>query len=258
MIKIDKTAVIDSRAKIGKNVVVGPWSVIGPDVVIADNNWIGPHVVINGHTSLGEHNKIYQFSSIGEAPQHIDYHDEPTKLIIGSHNVIREFTTINRGTVFANSQTLIGDHNYFMAYVHVAHDCHIKDNVIMANGATLGGHVEVGNYVVIGGSSVISQYCMLGDHSFVAGASAVTKDIPAFINASGQIAKVVGFNRVGLKQRNFSSDVIKNITDAFRILYRKKLTVKEALLELNNKVSACPEIQLMIDSVERSTRGIIR
>lgn len=253
---IDKTAIIDPSAKIGKDVTIGPYTVIGANVEIGDGTWVGPHVVIEGPTKIGKHNKIYQFSSLGAAPQDLKYKDEPTILTIGDYNTIREFCTFNRGTIQDQGHTVVGNHNLFMAYVHLAHDCVVGDHNVFANNASLAGHVVVGSYVVFGGFSGVFQFCRIGDYSFITTNSVVVKDVPPYVKVSGYSAKPYGLNSVGLKRRGFSDQAISDIKNAYRIIYRKGLKVAEAIAELEQIAS--PEVSSMTDFIQSSKAGIVR
>lgn len=253
---IHPTAIIDDKAVIGNNVEIGPYSIVGPDVVIGDDCWIGPHVVLKGPTVLGKGNKIYQFASVGEDCQDKKYKGEPTRLEIGDHNIIRECVTIHRGTVQDQSLTKIGSHNLLMAYVHVAHDCVVGDNVILANNTTLAGHVYVGDWAILGGFTGVHQFCHIGAHAFTAVNSVVVQDIPPFIMAQGHNAVPRTINSEGLKRRGFSKDAIMHIKRAFKTLYRKGLTVDEAVAEMESWQA--PELAELIHFVQNSSRGIIR
>lgn len=253
---IDKTAIIDPSAKIASNVQIGPYSVIGPDVEIGEGTWIGPHVVIQGPARIGRDNKIYQFSSIGEAPQDLKYQGEKTRLEIGDCNVIREFCTFNRGTTQDKGLTKIGNHNLFMAYVHVAHDCMIGDYNVFANNASLAGHVNVADHVVLGGFSGVFQFCRLGAHSFLSANSVVIKDVPPFVKVSGYYAKPYGLNTVGLQRRGFAEDVMTELRRAYKIIYRNGLTIAKAMEELQKMGST--EIKDLIQFIQASNSGIVR
>lgn len=255
---IHPTAVIDPKASLGENVSVGPYSVIGADVCIGDGTWIGPHVVINGPTIIGKNNKIYQYASLGEAPQDKKYQGEPTQLIMGDGNVVREFTTFNRGTVQDNSATRIGNNNWIMAYVHVAHDCVIKDNTIFANGASLAGHVTIGNNVVMGGFALVYQFVTVGDYSICGFSSGVKNDVPPYSLVDGMPAKAVSINIEGLRRNQFSKEEIKAIREAFRILYREGLTLEEAKQELIRMGKEQPVIGALNDFFPTMKRGLIR
>lgn len=254
---IHKTAIIDPTARIGNNVEIGAYSVIGADVEIGDDTWIGPHVVIQGPTKIGKGNKVFQFSSLGAEPQDKKYRGEHTLLEIGDRNVIREFCTFNRGTVQANT-TKIGDDNLFMAYVHIAHDCFVGNNTIFANNASLAGHVIVEDNVIMSAFSGVFQFCRVGAYSFAAMGSMVEKDVPPFVKVAGYCAKPYGLNTVGMKRRGFSAETMLNLRRAYKIIYRKGLTVKDAVEQLIQMLGDCPEIQLMIEFIQNSTRGIVR
>ncbi|QLH43590.1 MAG: acyl-ACP--UDP-N-acetylglucosamine O-acyltransferase [Coxiellaceae bacterium] len=255
---IDNQAIIDPSAKIADGVVIGPWSIIGPNVEIGAGTWIGPHVVIKSNTRIGNNNKIYQFASVGEDPQHLGYKGEPTRLEIGNNNLIREFTTINRGTVQGHGVTRIGNNNLFMSYVHVAHDCNIGNNTIFVNNASLAGHVTVDDYAYIGGFVGVHQFCSIGAYSFLSKAALVGKDVLPYVIVSDNLATVHGLNLVGLKRNGFSIEAIRKLRNAYNIIYRRGLTVPEAIGELEKMVLDCPEIQRLIDALRRATRGIIR
>lgn len=255
---IDKQAIIDPSARIAENVTIGPWTMIGANVEIGEGSWIGPHAVIKGRTRIGKHNKIYQFASIGEDPQDKKYAGEDTLLEIGDHNVIRECCTINRGTVQAGGVTRIGDDNLFMACVHIAHDCIIGNHVIFANHASLAGHVIVQDYAIFSGFSGVHQFCTIGAHSFLGGGTLVGKDVLPYIIAHGHEAKAFGLNTEGLKRRGFSNEVINNLRRAYKIIFRMNLTVGQAIEQLNEVLPECPEIGLMIEMLQQSSRGILR
>ena len=255
---IHPTAIVDPKAELADDVTVGAYSIIGPHVKIDSGTSIGPHVVINGHTSIGKHNQIFQFSSLGEAPQDKKYQDEPTKLEIGDHNTIREFCTFNRGTVQDKGLTKIGDHNWIMAYVHIAHDCYVHNNTILANNSSLAGHVDVDDYAILGGFTLVHQFCKIGQHVITAVGSVVFKDIPPYVTASGYDANPHGINAEGLKRRGFSADSIANIKRAYKALYRQSLTLEEAKSALTEQALSSPELTLLVDFLSLSTRGIIR
>jgi len=255
---IHPQAIIEPGAVIGENVTIGPWTYIASNVVIGDNCNISSHVVINGPTTLGKGNRIFQFASIGEDCQDLKYDGELTELIIGDNNIFRESCTIHRGTVQDNSLTQIGSNNLFMAYTHVAHDCMVGSHCIMANNASIAGHVHVGDYVIIGGMSGVHQFCHIGQHSFIAANALVLKDVPAYVMASGQPVKPFGLNSEGLKRRGFDKNVILSIKRAYKALYRKGLSVEEALAHIDDQIEQSPELAAFTDSVKASTRGIIR
>ncbi|OZG70474.1 acyl-[acyl-carrier-protein]--UDP-N-acetylglucosamine O-acyltransferase [Hahella sp. CCB-MM4] len=255
---IHPQAIIEEGAKIAADVKIGPWTYIGPDVEIGEGTVVHSHVVINGHTTIGRDNEIFQFSSVGEANQDKKYKGEPTRLEIGDHNIIRESCTIHRGTVQDEGVTRIGNHNLLMAYVHVAHDCNVGDNTILANMATLAGHVHVGNWAILGGGTMVHQFCKIGQHSMCAGGSIVLKDVPAYVMSGGQSATAHGLNYEGLKRRGFSKDAMQALRRAYKILYRQNLTLEQALEQLAETAGEFPEVQIFVDSLKASTRGIVR
>jgi len=255
---VHPTAIIDPSAKIGDGVEVGPYSVIGADVEIGEHTWIGPHVVINGPTTIGRENKIFQFASIGDAPQDKKYADEPTRLVIGDRNTIRECVTINRGTIQDKSLTSVGDDNWIMAYVHIAHDCMIGNNTILANNASLAGHVTVEDSVILGGFSLVHQFCVIGRNAFTAFGSVIGKDVPPYLMVSGHPAKPHGLNTEGLKRHDFSGETVAQLKRAYKVIYRSKLPVAEAIAELESMAAECQAITPMLDFLRNSQRGIIR
>lgn len=255
---IHGTAIVDETAKLGENVSIGPYSIIGPDVEIGAGTEIGSHVVINGPTLIGEQNKIFQFSSIGEAPQDIKYNGEPTRLIIGDRNVIREYVTLNRGTVDGIGETVIGNDNLFMAYCHVAHDCIIGNHTVFANAASLAGHVEVGDYAILGGFTLVHQFTHIGRSSLCGMGSAVSQDIPPFSTASGGRARTIGINKVGLKRKGFSADSIAALHQSFRELLKSKTSKEEAFEKLQPLCDEYPEVAEFVNFVKKSKRGIAR
>lgn len=254
---IDERAIIDPSAKIAADVTIGPWTMIGPEVEIGSGTVIGPHVVVKGYTQIGCNNKIYQYASVGEAPQHMNYKGEETLLKIGDNNIIREFCTLNRGTAQGGGITSIGNNNFLMAYVHIAHDCTVTDHTIFVNNASLAGHVTVEQHATIGGFCGIHQFCHIGAYSFIT-AAMVGKDVPPYVIVTGNTAQVCGLNTVGLKRRGFNTNTITMLRRAYNILFRQGLNVKQALIELEKMVLECPEIQLFIDSVNNSNRGLVR
>lgn len=255
---IHSTAIIHPTARIASNVEIGPWSLIGPEVEIDEGSWVGPHVVIQGPTKIGKNNKIFQFSSIGESPQDKKFRGERTFLEIGDRNIIREFCTFNRGTAQDKSVTRIGNDNLFMAYVHIAHDCHIGNHTIFVNNASLAGHVTIEDYVILSGFSGVSQFCRVGAHGFASMGSMVDKDVPPFVKVSGYYAKPFGLNTVGMKRHGLGEETILMLRRAYKIIYRKGLTVKQALTQLESMARECMEVQLFIDFLQSSERGIIR
>jgi UDP-N-acetylglucosamine acyltransferase len=255
---IDPRAVVSPQARLGEGVSVGPFTVIGPDVVIGARTRVGPHVVIEGHTRIGADNEIYQFASLGAAPQDKKYQGEPTQLIIGDRNIFREFCTMNRGTAQGHGFTSIGSDGLFMAYTHVAHDCRIGDKVILANCATMGGHVQIGDWVQLGGLSAIHQYCKVGAHAFVAGGAVLTRDLPPYVMIAGNPAEPVAINSEGLKRRGFTSEQIRNLRAAYRILYRSDLKLADAVVRLTDLARDNAEVQPLLDFIAASTRSLVR
>jgi UDP-N-acetylglucosamine acyltransferase len=255
---IDSRAIVSPKAELAEGVTVGPFTVIEDDVKIGKGTWIGPHAVIKGPTTIGEGNKIFQFASIGDAPQDLKYKGEPTRLEIGDRNVFREFTTMNRGTVGGGGVTIIGSDNLFMAFTHVAHDCRVGSRIVMANYATLAGHVEIGDWVIMGGYSGTHQFTKVGAHAFIGNNAAVTRDVPPYVMAVGTPAVPHSINSEGLKRRGFTPEQIRNLKNAYRVLYRSDLKLDDALVELKNMAQTQPEIQPMIDFIAQSTRSLVR
>ncbi len=257
-INIHPTAIIHPKAALDSSVQVGPYSIIGPNVKIDAGTRIAGHVTIADHTIIGKNNQIFQYSSLGEAPQDKKYKNEPTLLEIGDNNTIREFCTFNRGTVQDKGTTKIGNDNWIMAYVHLAHDCQIGNHTIFANNASLAGHVDVHDYAILGGFTLIHQFCKIGAHVITAVGSVVFKDIPPFVTAAGYDAKPHGINSEGLKRRGYSPEAILEVKRAYKTLYRNKLSLEEAKLELAEKAVNHQEIKLLLDFLNTSTRGIVR
>ena len=256
---IHKTAIISKKAIIGSNVSIGAYSIIGDNVEIGDGTIIANHVLIEGPTKVGRDNKIFSFNAIGGDPQDKKYNNELTSLEIGDKNTIREYCTINRGTSQDKNKTSIGNNNWIMAYVHIAHDCVIGNNAIFANNATLAGHVEVGDWAIFGGFTGAHQFTKIGAHSFIGMNTLTTKDIPAYIMAKGQPIRPRGVNIEGLKRRDFTSGQIKNIKNAYRILYRKDLKLSSSITEIEALSKGQPELKILLDSLQLSSeRGIIR
>ena len=256
--KAHPTAIVDPRARIAADVEIGPYAVVGPDVEIGSGCRIGPHVVVTGHTRIGQRNRIFQFASVGEAPQDKKYSGEPTRLEIGDGNTIREFCTLNCGTAQDTGVTRIGDDNWFMAYVHVAHDCQVGSHTVFANNATLGGHVHVGDYAILGGFTGVHQFCRIGAHCITGGGSIVLLDVPPYMTVSGNPAKPYGLNVKGLKRRGFAADTVARLNRAYKTLYRSGLTLNEAKERLAREASECPEVRVMLDFLASSGRGIAR
>lgn len=257
-VKIHPTAIVDPKAELDSSVEIGAYSIIGAGVKVGADTRIASHVVLKGPTTIGKNNQIFQFASLGEQPQDKKYKDEPTTLEIGDNNTIREFCTFNRGTVQDKGVTKIGNDNWIMAYVHIAHDCTIGNNTIFANNSSLAGHVDVHDYAILGGFTLVHQFCKIGAHVITAVNSVVFKDIPPYITAAGYDAKPHGINAEGLKRRGFSADSILQIKRAYKALYRNNLTLEEAKVELASMQKNCNEIALLTDFLTVSTRGIVR
>ncbi len=255
---IDSRAVIDAAAELDEGVSVGPFAVIGADVRIGQGTRIGPNVVIKGPTRIGRDNHIYQFASVGEDPQDMKYAGERTYLEIGDRNVIREFATVNRGTVQDALTTRIGNDNLFMAYIHVAHDCQIGNHVIMANGASLGGHVKIDDWSILGGFTMVHQFCRVGAHVFCAMGTGVSKDIPPYLMVSGHPAKPYGINSEGLRRRGFSAVSIQQIKRGYKTLYLQQNKLEQALEKLRELSLSAPELRRYVDFLEKSERSIVR
>jgi UDP-N-acetylglucosamine acyltransferase len=255
---IDATAIVAAGARLAAGVEVGPFTVIGSDVVIGPRCWIGPHAIITGQTTLGADNKVFPFASIGSEPQDKKYGGGPTRLEIGDRNVFREFCTINRGATPDQGLTRIGDDNLFMAYTHVAHDCTLGNNIVMVNYAGLAGHVELGDWVILSGYTGVHQFCKIGAHAFTAALSGVTRDVPPYIMAVGQPAVPHSINSEGLKRRGFSPEQIRNLRNAYRILYRSDLPLAAAVEQLTALVPTQPELAPLVQFIASSERSLIR
>lgn len=255
---IHASAIVSGAARIAENVDIGPYSVIGADVEIGTGTKIESHVVIKGPTTIGQHNHIFQFASIGDDPQDRKYGGERTELVIGDRNTIRECCTINRGTQQDKGVTRLGNDNWLMAYCHVAHDCVVGDHTIFANNASIAGHVSVADWAVLGGFTTAHQYCRIGPHALTSMFSYVSKDVPAYITASGRPAAPRGINAEGLKRRGFSAEQVQNIREAYRVLYRRGMKLEEALAVLTASAQTQPELELLLKSLRSSARGLIR
>ena len=255
---IDPKAIVAASAEIAPDVAIGAFSIIGDHVSIGAGTVIGPHAVINGPTKIGLRNRIFQFASIGDAPQDKKYRGEPTRLEIGDDNVFREFCTVNRGTTHDEGVTRVGNENLFMAYTHVAHDCQLGSRIVMSNCATLGGHVELGDWVIMGGLSGVHQFCKIGAQAFIANNAAVTRDVPPFVMAVGQPAVPHSINSEGLKRRGFTPEQIRNLKNAYRILYRSELPLAQAVAELDRLAVEQPELRDLLTFIASSTRSLVR
>ena len=255
---IDPGAIVSSRARLHGDVSVGPFSVIGPDVEIGRGTRVESHVVIKGPCVIGEDNRVFQFSSIGDDPQDKKYAGETTNLVIGDRNTIREACTINRGTVQDRGTTRVGNDNWIMANVHIAHDCVVGDQTVLAHNAALGGHVHVGDWSVLGAFTAVHQYCHIGAHAITGLLTSVTQDIPAYVTAVGRPAVPRGINAEGLRRRGFDADCIRRIRAAYRTLYRQGLKLDDALAILRRQAETQDEIRVLLDSITEGSRGLIR
>lgn len=259
---IHPTALVDPGAQLDSSARIGPYSVIGPNVTIGAGTEVGPHCVVDGVTTIGSENRIYRFCSIGGMPQDKKYAGEPTRLVIGDRNTIREFTTLNTGTTQDGGETTLGDDNWIMAYVHVAHDCHLGNNIILANSVQLGGHVTVGDWAIVGGLTGVHQFSKIGAHSMTGGNSSLMQDMPPFLLGAGNPCRPVGINVEGLRRRGFSATVISTLREAYKIIFRRGLSLDEAKAELRARQQSLPEaaeaLQTFLDFFDASTRGIIR
>jgi UDP-N-acetylglucosamine acyltransferase len=258
MTRIHETALVDPRAEIDSDVEVGPYSIVGGCVRIGKGSRIKSHVVIEGRTTLGEGNVIFQFATVGSVPQDLKYKGEPSELIIGNHNTIREFVSINPGTTGGGMITRVGDRNLLMMYCHIAHDCILGNHNIIANGATLGGHVVVEDYVIVGGLVGIHQFTKVGRGAILGAGSMVSKDVPPYCNATGDRARLHGLNLEGLRRRGVKKEKIDALKRAYRILFRSRLKTRDAIAEVRQEVSSCAEAEQLVTFVENSQRGICR
>ncbi len=256
---IHSTAIINSEASVASDVEIGPYVVIGAGVAIGAGTRIGAHSRVEGPTTIGDRNDFYGFVSIGGPPQDMKYKGEKTALFIGNDNVFREFVTVNRGTSGGGGITTIANHNLFMAYSHVAHDCHIGSNTVFANNATLAGHVEIGDYAQIGAFSAVHQFCRVGEHAFIGGGTMCTQDVLPFTKTVAERhASTFGINSIGLERKGFSKETIEALQRAYRILIRSKLKLDEALMRIDDELAPYPEARYFADFVRASKRGIIR
>ncbi len=255
---IHHTAIIDKNARLGNNVKIGAYSVIGPNVIVGDNTEIKAHCVIEPYVELGPDCTIYQFAAIGAPPQSVKFEGEETWVKIGSGTMIREFVTIHRGTGFGGGITRIGDKCFLMAYTHIAHDCIVGNNVVMSNNATLAGHIEIGHNATVGGLVAIHQFVRIGEYAFIGGKSAVVKDIPPYVIAAGDRARLHGLNRIGLKRQGFSELALNRLKKAYRIIFRIGLTLNEAIERVKAELEPTAEVTRFIEFIQNSKRGITR
>lgn len=255
---IHPTAIVDSGARLDTSVDVGAYSIIGSDVEIGAGSWIGPHVVILGPTRIGRENRVFQFCSLGDAPQHVGYKGEPTRLEIGDRNTIREYCTLNRGTVEGGGKTVVGDDNFVMAYCHVAHDCRIGHRTVFANASSLAGHVHVGNYAFLGGFTLIHQYCRVGAHCMTGVNTTLFKDVPPFVTVAGQGGTPHGINVRGLRRRGFDEAAVLAIKRAYKTLYLSGMRLEQAVEEIERMAASRAELNEFIEFIKTSKRGIVR
>jgi UDP-N-acetylglucosamine acyltransferase len=255
---IDPRAVVSPQAQLAADVTVGPFSIIGPGVEIGPGSVVGPHVVINGPTRIGAGNRFFQFASIGDAPQDKKYQGEPTRLEIGDRNVFRECCTVNRGTTHDKGVTRVGNDNLFMAYSHVAHDCVVGNSAVFANCASLAGHVEIGDFVTLGGLTAVHQFVKIGAHAFVGGGAVVLRDVPTYVMVAGNPAEPHSVNSVGLKRRGFTDEQVRNVREAYRILYRSDLKLADAVDKLRVLGEEQEEVRALVEFIGTSTRSLVR
>jgi len=255
---IHETAIIAQGAEIDSDVTIGPYAVIGEHVKIGSGTTVGPHAVIEGRTEIGRDNHIFQFASVGAIPQDLKFHGEETSLSIGDRNKIREFVTIHLGTEDGGGKTTVGSDNLLMAYAHVAHDCVVGNHVILANAATLAGHVEVDDFAILGGLSAVHQFCRVGCHVMASGGSMITQDVVPYTIVQGDRAKTVGLNLIGLKRRGFAPEVLKTIKQAYRLVFRSGSPLEEALAKIENELDGSPELSVFVEFIKSSERGLAR
>ena len=255
---IHPTAVVDPTARIAADVIIGPYSVISSGVEIDSNCWIGSHVVLSGSIRMGSHNRIFPFASLGSDPQDKKYRGERTRLEIGCNNTIREYVTINRGTVQDAGVTRLGDDNWIMACVHIAHDCQIGSHAVLANNTTLAGHVQIGDYASLGGASLVHQYCRIGEHAFTAYGARINKDVPPFVMVCEGKARPRGLNVEGLKRRGYDEDRIRLLKEAYRILYRSELSLDQAIEQMKQIESESDDVFRLRSFIEAGDRSIVR
>jgi UDP-N-acetylglucosamine acyltransferase len=254
---IHPTAIVDPTAVVGDGCEIGPYCIIGPGVQLGANCWLQHHVSLNGPAKIGSANRFYAFSSIGQQTQDLKYAGEPTYLEVGDGNCFREFVTVNRGTA-PGASTRIGSRGNYLAYSHVAHDCIVGDGVIFSNNGTIAGHVTVGDHAVIGGLTAVHQFCRIGAHAITGGCSKIVQDVPPFMIADGNPAEVRSFNKIGLQRHGFSEEAVRSIKEAYRIIYRSKLNLQQAIEEMRAELPPTPELTLMLEFVSNSPRGIIK
>ncbi len=255
---IHSTAIIDPGASVAEDVSVGAYAVIGPQVEIGGGSQIGDHATIYGPTTIGRDNQILQHTTLGGAPQDLHYKGEPTQLIIGNGNIIREYTSISRGSVGGGGVTRIGNGNFVMAYAHIGHDCQVGDENIITNSVSLAGHVQIGDQCNLGGFTLVHQFTRIGSHAFTSMGAAINRDVPPFVMVSGNYARSYGINKIGLQRKGFSAEVIDAITRAYKLLVRKRAAREEALDQLKPLIEQFDEVKLFVDFVQKSARGIVK
>lgn len=259
MTRIDPLASVSPDSRLADDVTVGAFALVGPNVTIGSGTVIGPYTRVEGPATIGERNHFYGHASVGGPPQDLKYKGERTELVIGNDNVFREFVTLNRGTVGGGGITTIGSNNFFMAYAHVAHDCHVGNNTIFANCATLAGHVEVGDFAQVGAFSAVHQFCRVGEHAFIGGGTMCTQDVlPYTKTVASRDNGTYGINNIGLERKGFPKETIEALQRAYKILIRSKLKVEDALLQIENDLSPYPEARYFAEFVRGSKRGVIR
>jgi len=256
--RVHSTSLIHPAARLGENVEIGAFCVVEENVEIGDGCVLGHHVVVRGHTRLGRNNRVHSYACLGEPPQDKKYRGEPTRLEIGDNNTIREFCTLNLGTAQDVGITRVGDNNWIMAYAHIAHDCQVGSNIVLANASQLAGHVHIGDYVILGGGTLVHQFCRIGAHAFTAGGSVVLRDVPPYVMAGGNSAQPHGINSEGLKRRGFTTEDIENIRRAYKTLYRNKLGFQEAKAAIAEQAQSLPKLQILSEFLASTERGIIR
>ena len=256
--EIHPSAVVSPRAQLDEGVKVGPYSIIGDHVIIGEDTIIGSHVVIDGHTQIGQRNRIYPFVSIGLPPQDIDYRGEDTRVIIGDDNILREYATINRATTKEEWTTIMGNQNYIMAYAHIAHDCILGNNIIMSNVATLGGHIAVGDHATLGGLVAVHQFVRIGAYAFLGAKSGIDRDVPPFMITAGPRAKLYGVNQKGLNRIGFSKEVVDDLKKAFQIIWRENRSLTQGISQVIREIKPSPQLEMLLDFLKDSKRGIIR
>jgi len=256
---IHSTAIVHPTAEIAESADIGPYAIVEEHVVIGEGTQVGPHTVIRQNTVIGRDCDVFQFASIGERPQDLKYSGEETRVIIGDNNVIREYVTVHRASVHGDGKTELGDHNFLMAYAHVAHDCKIGNHVIMANGATLGGHIEIQDHAILGGLSAAHQFVRIGTHCIISGLTGIPQDIPPYTMAAGERARLYGLNVTGLKRHQFSEETLRSLKKAYRLLFRSKLPLSQAVQSvLDDEIASVPEVAHLVNFVRHSERGICR